>query len=481
MPDNIFINSNKLGVLNSLDSYNVHDSIDYKVNDYKKNDMEVPVDEHGNYHEDFIDEAISMDMEFINDVISAFHSGKFNGGNVRIKDVLTSHEYQKLFGSAVELFMAGTLPAQTHIVDTLFKKIPYSGHSQTVNIRTYGGVMIEEIPEAGNYPETSAAVSDQVFRTSLDIKKYGAKVAATKEMIESDNWGILAFTLAELKKAVDKYKERQAITLFNEMSGYTLKDNADASNAELGSFTGRGIDGSFNGAAGVDDYMEMIAWHQARGYNPDVLVMHPFAWIAFQRDTDLREVFLGGNVKYSPNGSGAPGWGSPFGAFGQPYNLYGSGIPSAANAGSASYSPESIFGKLGVAPYNFPNLTPFGATYQLEPKNMGGPLTVLVTPYVPYFKISTGSAAGKFATNTILVDSERCGLILEKEAPVLEEWKDIEREVDFVKIRTRYGMNLQEQGRGVVVARNQVLDRTFTFDNVNSVSLSAIDTTTNRI
>jgi len=63
----------------------------------------------------------------------------------------------------------------------------------------------------------------------------------------------------------------------------------------------------------------------------------------------------------------------------------------------------------------------------------------------------------------------------------MEEWADIEREINFIKIRERYGLALQEQGRAVAVARNIVIDRTYAFDNVNSVTLNALTTTSNLV
>jgi len=475
------ITGNDLGVLKSINSYSLNKSIEAKEKGLR--DMGKTPGTDYDVNDEFVKNAVEVDTEYIGDVLNAFSTGKFNGENVRIKDILMSTEFPELFGNAVEFFMANVIPANNTITDNLFSKVKYSGMSNTITIRTLGGVQIEEVAEGGQYPEQSAAVSDQTFRTSIDIRKYGAKTAATREMIESDSWGIFAFTLLQLKRAIDSYKEKQAYTLFNEMSGYTLKDNVTPDSSELGSFTGRGIDGAFNGAASVDDFMEMIAWMQARGYNPDTFIINPFTWLMWQRDTDTREVLLNGSTIFTPQGGAAPGWGDIMGPLGQPFSRYGSGMSTGSNAAGA-YPVDPIYGKLGIAPYNFPNLTPWGATYQVQPRHLSGTYKIIVSPFVPAYKITgngTASLNGKYASNIILADSARCGLLLEKEAPVLEDWRDIEREVEYVKIRTKYGMNLVEQGRGIAVARNAVLDRTYTFDNVNQQVLTPISTSTARV
>ena len=41
-------------------------------------------------------------------------------------------------------------------------------------------------------------------------------------------------------------------------------------------------------------------------------------------------------------------------------------------------------------------------------------------------------------------------------------------------------MAMQEQGRGVAIAKNVVIDKTYAFDNVNSATLASIDTTVAR-
>ena len=69
--------------------------------------------------------------------------------------------------------------------------------------------------------------------------------------------------------------------------------NANPSATPLGTPTGRGIDGKQNGALGVDDIMEIMAYMQQRGYNIDTVLIHPFAYMAWCRDPEIRETILG--------------------------------------------------------------------------------------------------------------------------------------------------------------------------------------------
>jgi hypothetical protein len=467
--------------LKNLDSFNKDEAIASYIGAMTKvkPDFAMPAEE-SEEHSTLMNRVIQVCAGDVSDVVEAFATGKYHGiYGKTIKDVLKTSDYPKLFGTAAEIFIKNRIIPNRIVLDNLFTTIPYTGTAQQVTIRTFGGVEIGEVPEGGPYPETSAAVQDQSFRINLEIKKYGAKVVATRELIESDNWGLFGYTLSQLGVEIMNYKERMAVTMLNEMCGYVLKDNLNAASAELGSTSGRGVDSAQNGALGIDDIFEIIAWMAMRGYNIDTILVHPFAWGLWASTPSIREVMLDGGVTYLPSGTAAQGWDPmPWGSLGQPYSRYGAGVP---NSPTGSYPVDPIFGKLGVAPYNFPTLTPFGATYQIAPKYIGKPVKVLVSPFVPFWKATTGNRNGKYITNIIFADSSKCGLVLEKEAPTLEQWQDIEREIDFVKIRTKFGMAMQDQGRGVAVAKNIVIDRTFIFDNVNSQTLSSLTTNSNLI
>lgn len=466
-----------LGMLRNVQSYDFAESMSYKLDELKKQGHAVPAQDDEQFN-DIVEEAVNLDIEHVGEIIEALSTGKYHGaGGKTIKDVLKMADYPKLFGAAAEIFIKNRIIPNRVVTENLFQTIPYTGISNQVVIRTFGGVKIEEVAEAGPYPETSSAVSDQAYRINLDIRKYGAKVAATRELMESDYWGILGYTLQQLGVEMENYKERLAVTTLNEMAGCVLKDNIDYTAAELGCTTGRGLDGAQNGALGVDDLMEMIAWMAMRGYNIDTFLVNPFAWALWARDTSIRDVVMGGGVVYVPQGSAAPGWDPmPWGSFGQPWSKYGSGTMTSP---TGSMPVDPVFGRLGVSPYNWPTLTPFGATFNIQPKYIDRQVKVIVSPFVPFYKISSGTKANKFATNIIMADSAKCGLILEKEAPTLEEWKDVEREIDFIKIRSRFGMAMQEQGRGVCMAKNVILDRTYTFENINSRTLSDLNTSQN--
>lgn len=468
--------------LKSLTSYDFNRSLE--AHEKVATAEHVECKKEGEYTSQFVSDTVADDVAGVKEFLNAFETGKYMGSPVTIKEALTTQDFPQLFYAATEILMMNRIQPQRVISENLFTTIPYGGNASTVTIRTLGGVRVEEVAEGAEYPETSSGINDQAFRINLEIKKYGAKIAATQELMGTDNWGILGYTLASLADELSNKKEKLCMQQLNELAGYTLIDNADAASTPLGSATGRGLDGAQNGALGIDDIMNALSYLQMRGINADTIIIHPFAWSMWARDPEIREVMLNNNVIYTPQGAPAPGWGSPLGMFGPQFSTFGSGIatttPAQAQAGNFN-DPNAMFGKFGVAPYGYPTLTPFGSSFYVQPKFIDKPLKIIVSPLVPYYKIQSGKGAGKFATNIILADSKDCGIILQKDNPSMEEWDDIEREVHFIKVKERYGLAMANQGRNVAVLRNIVIDRTYAFDNVNQVTLTPLTTTSNLV
>lgn len=470
--------------LSDLESYKFRDSLSKKADILLKADVPAADirDADGAYTDQFIQDAAAHDAEKVCDFLHAFQSGKLPNGNEKIKDVLMTSDYPELFYSATQILLKSRIYPQAVVSQNLFQSIPYSGNATTLTIRSIGGVKFEEIAEGGTYPETSTGVADQTYRIHFEIKKYGAKLAATRELIDSDNWGIFAATMAQLGDEIAMLREKICIGRLNNDAGYVLMDNANPSATPLGTPTGRGIDGKQNGALGVDDIMEIMAYMQQRGYHIDTVLIHPFAYMAWCRDPEIREAIFGSSLA-NPVGSPAQGFGSPFGGLGPNYSSFGGAGPvgaasadAALSAGNATLDP--IFKKLGISNYAFPNLTPFGATFYTNPKYTAWPLKIIVSPLVPFYKITGALSTGKYACNIIFADSRKCGLILEREAPAMEQWSDIEKEIEYMKVRTRFGVAFQDQGRAIAIAKNVIIDRTYAFDNVNSVTLSNLNRTT---
>ncbi len=398
--------------------------------------------------------------------------------NEAMKDLLSAGDFPFIWSPAIEIVMKEYIMPQNLVSDQIFQTIPYTGQKDQINLKTIGPVQIEEIGRGEPYPEIGSSIMDKAYRIALDIKKYGVKIGIEDDLYQSDNWGVLGFLASQVADGFILHREKLAMQTLNKM-GVTIFNNANPSAGLEQSITsGRGIDGSLNGTLSLNDLMTMWTYGNTRGFNFDILLMHPWAWQLFATNPELREIVLqGATVTSALNSTGRQGhMGNTMnGPFGEQWGYWMRGVGGQKQTGGVNYySPagnvDPYFAKIGVSPASN-TLTPWGNTFNIPPKYWPGGLKVIVTPYVPYV---TDTTSKKGITNLYFVDSQKTGVILQGEGPVMEEWRDVEREARYMKFRSRFGIAPVYGGRGVAVARNLVIDKSYVFENVNQRSLTPL-------
>ena len=284
-----------------------------------------------------------------------------------------------------------------------------------------------------------------------------------------------------------RHKELWAAKLLNDL-GITVMDNASptavADPTEYGSLTGRDITGAFNGSMTLNDLFDLYAWLVMRGFTPNTLILHPLAWKIFSIDPEIREVVLRGATLASrslPQGTYSPGWGTSHEGKGLRTTATGTGTATGYGTG-----PDAVLGKIGANPW-VSTLNPLAATFNIQPQYMPSPLTVLVSPYIAYTRgaatISSGTPAVSrtYPTTTVaMLDSNNCGVLVQRTPVTTEEFDDPARDIRALKIMEKWGMHLLEQGKGIACAKNVVITRNYVFDNSNVVTLQPEDFTTAR-
>jgi len=284
---------------------------------------------------------------------------------------------------------------------------------------------------------------------------------------------------------LSRHKENRAAKLLNEF-GYRVMDNVSPSTVAdptmYGSTSGRDITGAFNGSMTANDIFDLYTWLAMRGFTPDTLLIHPLAWRTFLCDAEVREVVLKGNVlatRRLPQGTYSPGWGTSHEGKGLRTTATGRGTATGYGTG-----PDTVLGKIGANPWTS-DLNPLAATFNIAPQYLPSPLSVLVSPYVPYSRgaavISSGSPAVSRSyptTSVIMADSSACGILVQRDPVSVEEYDDPPRDIRAIKIMERWGMHLLEQGKGVAVAENITIARNYVFDNSNVVTLQPYSRTT---
>ena len=84
---------------------------------------------------------------------------------------------------------------------------------------------------------------------------------------------------------------------------------------------------------------------------------------------------------------------------------------------------------------------------------------MLVTPYVTY-------TAALNTTDVVLCDRGELGVLITDEPPTTDKWEDPSRDLQSIKIRERYGLALNNEGEGILIARNVSTAKGFDFESM---------------
>lgn len=385
-----------------------------------------------------------------------------------IRDLLTTPDATRFIPQVVQTIIREALEPNLVIVPNLFQEVRIE-RGQQIQLGALGAMVAGEIPEGGEYPETMFDVSDQGDMIAFTTSKHGLMIRVTEEVITDNQWDVMGLWLRAAGKALARHKEQYAMRLLDTM-GVTIFDNTTPANGQLGTTTGRGIDGAQNGSMSTNDIFDMYAYLLHRGFTPDMLIMHPLAWRVFMCDPEMREIVLKGATLTSrrlPQGNSAAAWGTGFTGKGLRTTATGTETLTAAAAGNVE--------KIGASTW-LQTLNGLAATFSIAPRYLPTPLTVLVTPYVSYTAPVYNASATKGKTSIVMTDSSNCGLLVTRQPVQNSEFTDPLRDIRALKVNERYGFGLLEQGKSVAVANNISIVKNYVFENVNSVTLSELTT-----
>ena len=394
---------------------------------------------------------------------------------VTIKDLLTLQGVQRFVPQVVtRILHEAREPAL--VISSIFDRVRLE-RGQTIQIGAIGAISVSEVPEGGEY-QTSDIVYDSGNMVGLSVRKYGTLLQFTEEMFEDSQWDVVGLWMRAAGRAFARNREQRASLLLNEQ-GVVYFNNRTPATAISGVTHGRNIAGAANGSITANDLFDMYAFLAMRGFVPDTLLIHPLAWAVFATDPEMKEVVLENGRLTSrrmPGGGPDPGWGTELNKLGWRTTAEGTGLGSTAGAGTAyaGFTDPNIpaaMQKIGSIPYsNY--LSALGATFQVQPRYLPGPLTVLVSPFVP-FTASTSATGNENTVATcslIMLDSSAVGAFIEKTPLTTEEFNDPLRDTRSMKLRERWGLALYEQGKGVVIAKNIVVTRHYNFQNTNQIT-----------
>jgi hypothetical protein len=286
-----------------------------------------------------------------------------------------------------------------------------------------------DLAEGEPYPEAEMELGGTVTAT---MGKVGVMVNFTDETIRFSQWDVMAMHLRMAGTALVRWKEQKcADHLFSQGTVYI--DNSDPAARHS---TGRNAQFYFNGTISTYDLLNAYADMMNDGYVPDILLMHPVAWTIWAQDPTMRAwAFAHGGMPYQRH----------LGQVGAVRQwLVGEG-----RVGSTV--PHDI-SQVATTQSNIPGLFPY-------------PLRVVTSPFVPY-------DATDSTCSMLLADSTEIGILAVNEDVVTEDFRDPLRDINNVKMRERYAIQVLNEGQAIRTFAKIVIARSYDLDDKMSLAIT---------
>lgn len=341
--------------------------------------------------------------------------GNYDEGVVNMKEALSTTDAVTLFpkiidGAAREAVEPELLGVNFFDQITLNKG---DSSSAVVRVPIIGEVYAHQVSEGGAYNETLVDVTSLEERPfEVRLIKVGIKVSVTEETINDSNWDVLSLNLRKMVRGMARYKEELAFNNFS-THGVTVFDNSIRADYPEAGTTGKDINGQYNDSFAIEDLVNLVLAMMGNDRVPSDIIMHPLTWLVFASNQ-----MIGNGMSFGAfGGSNVHPWGGVQGSNGF------AGLPS-NNAGQKYIlTPEATQNRLPL------------------------PISVSFSPFVRFDKTTK-----RF--DMYCVDRSSVGCIIIREPLSTGTWKDLDRDLQSVKMRERYGMGIYGHGESITVARD---------------------------
>lgn len=238
----------------------------------------------------------------------------------------------------------------------------------------------------------------QLHRTQeVKVGKSGMIVRVTQEMIDDSQWDVVGLLLKRAGEAMSRLKEEKIFNQFS-LHGHQVFNNHLREQYPQAGTTGMDINGNQNNTMSTEDMIDLFIALMSNGCNATDILLHPLSWSVFFKNDIMQSLTHGA--------------------------LGGSQITN------LQIKPETVSGRIPFAV----NLT--------------------FSPFVPF-----NQDTKEF--DSYVVDRNKIGILLEKDALSTEQFNNPERDIQSIKVKERYGIGILDEGKAVATARNLAFERSY--------------------
>lgn len=287
-----------------------------------------------------------------------------------------------------------------YLASKFFKKVKTKNGNLMI-MPVIGTMVAQELAE-GQAPAIQGLDIEMMQSNNfVTATKKGIRIQVTEQYINDSQWDLVTYLIEEAGFAMARLKEQLACIEFSKR-GWTVFDNSIRGTVPAAGTTGLDYDGAYNDTMSIDDFLDLIIALMNNEKTPTDVLMHPLVWTVFARN-GLTGALTGPTDKTStittPNAS------FPIG-------------------------PQAVQGRL-----------PFG-------------LTINLSPFVPIDTVNR-----KF--DLYCLDRNNVGVLLQQDEMKTAEFNDPITDIYNFKMIERYNYGTFDEGRGITVARNISMDKSY--------------------
>lgn len=318
------------------------------------------------------------------------------------------------------------------VLTPLLQRIPYSPGLQ-IMYGAMGALTASDIAEGQAYPEQQLQIGGS--NVTAVVGKSGVAFKMTEEMRTRSQFNILGMHLQAAGRALARHKERKTANFMTTL-GTCVFDNSNPTASLYGTTTGRDATGAANGSITWDDMFDMFGTVIDNGFMPNLIIMHPLAWVMFMKDPVLRSFAI------------ASGGGTWWGSYtGQPAGKAPWDIPKSGETVGQSVTPPNVQGLTPTTLEGMPQVGALTSAPVIPNYFLPYATRIIVSPFMYYDPASR-------RTDIIVADQMELGALIVEEDLFIDSWDDKSVEIEKVKLREKYGYHIFNEGLAIAVAKN---------------------------
>lgn len=353
---------------------------------------------------------------------------------------------------------------------SLLPRIDYVPGMQTV-FPAIDNLIARDVADDAALPIVNVSVGGgQTF--GVTVKRHGLALRINQRFVEQSAFPWVQLWMRLAGNALARHKEEYIFSFITTL-GMTIFNNDPASRTTgasmnvpiKGATTGRNIKGQYNGSMVVDDIFDMYAQILANGFIPDVMLVHPMAWLMWVKDPVMREFAIqaGGGSFFAQWTGNAAAQSNRF------FNFQGLGK---GQGQTGEYTAGELTGGQTAKERGLPqsqNSAP------VLPNYLGLPFRILVSPYMRFNPLTR-------ATDILMFNSQNLGALIVAQDAQVKEWDEPLYNVTNMGIDEVYGFGILNDGQAIGTALNVkirpnefVLPARATVDIGQSTDFEALD------